>query len=48
MAQPNTEKIYGVYIKSVLNKKVVLSITEIGSNTKQILEEKITSGVEGK
>ena len=48
MAQPNTEKIYGVYIKSVLNKKVVLSITEVGSNTKKILEEKITAGVEGK
>jgi DNA-directed RNA polymerase subunit E'/Rpb7 len=48
MAQPNNEKIYGVYIKSILNKKIVLSITEIGSNTKKILEEKITSGVEGK
>jgi DNA-directed RNA polymerase subunit E'/Rpb7 len=48
MAQLNNEKIYGVYIKSILNKKVVLSITEIGSNTKKILEEKITYGVEGK
>jgi hypothetical protein len=48
MAQQSTEKIYGVYIKSVLSKKVVLSITEVGSNTKKILEEKITSGVEGK
>ena len=48
MAQPNTEKIFGVYIKSILTKKTILSITEIGSNTKKILEEKITSGVEGK
>ena len=47
MAQPNTEKIFGVYIKSILTKKTILSITEIGSNTKKILEEKITSGVEG-
>ena len=48
MAQPNSEKIYGVYIKSVLTKKTVLSITEVGSNTKKILEEKITHAVEGK
>jgi DNA-directed RNA polymerase subunit E'/Rpb7 len=48
MAQPNNERIYGVYIKSILNKKIVLSITEVGSNTKKILEEKITSSVEGK
>jgi len=48
MAQPNSEKIYGVYIKSILTKKTILFITEVGSNTKKILEEKITSGVEGK
>lgn len=48
MAQQNTDKIFGVYIKSILTKKTILSITEIGSNTKKILEDKITSGVEGK
>ena len=48
MAQQNTDKIFGVYIKSILTKKTILSITEVGSNTKKILEEKITSGVEGK
>ena len=48
MAQQNSEKIYGVYIKSILTKKTGLSITEVGNNVKKILEEKITSGVEGK
>jgi len=49
MAQLNNEKIYGVYIKSILNKKVVLSITEIGSNTKKnSRKKKLTYGVEGK
>ena len=48
MAHQNSEKIYGVYIKSILTKKTGLSITEVGNNVKKILEEKITSGVEGK
>lgn len=42
------DKIYGVYIKSVLTKKVVLSITEIGKNIKQNLEKKIVSQTEGR
>jgi DNA-directed RNA polymerase subunit E'/Rpb7 len=47
MAQPQ-DKIFGVYVKSVLTKKVVVSIVEVGSNVKQILEGKITEGLEGK
>jgi|UniRef100_A0A6C0F2W9 hypothetical protein len=47
MAQ-NSEKIFGVYIKSVLTKKTVLSINEVGGNVKKILEEKITDAVEGR
>ena len=41
-------KIYGVYIKSALEMKVVLSINEIGKNVKQNLERKIVSQIEGK
>ena len=45
-----TEKktIYGVYIKSLLTKKVIVSINEIGQNIKQILENKVTTVLEGK
>jgi len=47
--KPQTEqKLYGVYIKSLLNTKVVLSISEIGQNIKQNLEKKIAAKVEGK
>lgn len=46
--QPHERKIYGVYIKSLLNSKVVLSIREIGKNVKQNLERKIASQLEGK
>lgn len=41
-------KIYGVYIKSLLTQKVILSINEIGKNTKQNLEKKIQAKIEGK
>jgi DNA-directed RNA polymerase subunit E'/Rpb7 len=45
----NGEKqVFGVYIKSVLTQKVVLSITEIGGNIKQVLEEKLVHQNEGK
>lgn len=50
-AQPNnnrkttefgqTTNLVGVYTKSILTKKVVISITEFGNNVKQILEDKI-------
>lgn len=45
-----TEKreIYGVYIKSLLTTKVILSITEIGKNIKQNLERKISKLSEGR
>jgi DNA-directed RNA polymerase subunit E'/Rpb7 len=47
--KPQTEqKFYGVYIKSLLNTKVVLSISEIGQNLKQNIEKKIAAKVEGK
>jgi DNA-directed RNA polymerase subunit E'/Rpb7 len=41
-------KIYGVYGKSVLETKVILSINEIGKNIKPNLENKITSKISGK
>jgi DNA-directed RNA polymerase subunit E'/Rpb7 len=41
-------KIYGVYINSLLTQKVILSITEIGKNIKQNLEQKIISKNEGR
>ena len=52
--KPKTEtegkdrKIYGVYMRSVLNMKVILSITEIGKTLKQNLESKIVSKIGGK
>lgn len=47
LSQSN-KKIYGVYIRSVLTQKVVLSITEVGRNIKQVLEKKIVAKNEGK
>jgi DNA-directed RNA polymerase subunit E'/Rpb7 len=47
-ANNEKSKIYGVYIKSLLTQKVVLSMNEIGKNTKQNLEQKIRSRIEGK
>jgi DNA-directed RNA polymerase subunit E'/Rpb7 len=46
----NTEKskIYGVYIRSLLTQKIVISINEVGKNIKQNLEKKINSKIEGK
>lgn len=44
----NERKIYGVYIRSILTQKIILSINEIGRNTKQNLEKKIVSKNEGK
>jgi DNA-directed RNA polymerase subunit E'/Rpb7 len=41
-------KIFGVYMKSILDKKVCLSITEIGKNVKQNLEYKILNEITGK
>jgi DNA-directed RNA polymerase subunit E'/Rpb7 len=44
----NEQKIYGVYIQSILTSKVVLSINEIGKNIKQNLEKMISKNSEGK
>jgi DNA-directed RNA polymerase subunit E'/Rpb7 len=41
-------KIYGVYMRSVLNSKITLSITEIGKTIKQNLENKLVSKIGGK
>ena len=41
-------KIYGVYMNSLLTQKVILSITEIGKNSKQNLEQKLISKNEGR
>jgi len=41
-------KIYGVYMRSVLNSKITLSITEIGKTLKQNLENKLISKIGGK
>lgn len=42
------ERIYGVYNKSVLEKKVYLNIVEVGNNVKHVLEMKLKDVVEGK
>jgi DNA-directed RNA polymerase subunit E'/Rpb7 len=41
-------KIYGVYMKSLLDTKVILPITEVGRNIKPNLETKIISKYAGK
>jgi DNA-directed RNA polymerase subunit E'/Rpb7 len=41
-------KIYGVYIRSLLTQKIVISMNEVGKNIKQNLEKKISSKIEGK
>jgi hypothetical protein len=48
VADAQERKIYGVYSKSILETKVILSITEIGKNIKPNLENKITSKISGK
>jgi DNA-directed RNA polymerase subunit E'/Rpb7 len=41
-------KIYGVYIRSLLTRKICLTMSEIGKNVKQNLEKKIGAQIEGK
>jgi DNA-directed RNA polymerase subunit E'/Rpb7 len=41
-------KIHGIYIKSMLETKVYLNITEVGGNIKDNLEKKISSNTEGR
>ena len=42
------DNVYGVYIDSLLTKKVILSITEIGKNIKENLQHKLSDSMEGK
>ena len=42
------KKIYGVYMKSILERKVCLDITEIGKNVKNNLEMKLEKMLSGK
>lgn len=44
----NERKEYGVYVNSMLSKKVTLSIVEIGKNVKHNLEKKIKYSIEGR
>lgn len=46
--QGQARKIYGVYMKSMLETKVSLAITEIGQNIKPNLEAKVNSKIVGK
>jgi len=41
-------KVFGVYMKSILDTKVCLAITEIGKNVKQNLENRILVKISGK
>lgn len=47
-ASPREQKIYGVYMKSILERKVCLDITEIGKNVKNNLETKLEGMLSGK
>jgi DNA-directed RNA polymerase subunit E'/Rpb7 len=48
MRNVEKSKVYGVYIKSLLTQKVIISMNEVGKNIKQNLEKKITSKIEGR
>lgn len=48
MNDKSEKKIYGIFIRSILTRKVILSINEIGKNIKQNLEQKIIEKTEGK
>ena len=45
--QRNTD-VYGIFNKSILEKKIILKITEIGENIKKILEDKLIENFENK
>ena len=47
MKENEEQKVYGVYTNSILTKKVILYMTEIGRNVKKILEEKLANEYEG-
>lgn len=45
---PDERKEYGVYVNSMLFKKVALSIVEVGKNVKHNLEKRIKHSIEGR
>jgi DNA-directed RNA polymerase subunit E'/Rpb7 len=47
-ASASAPKIHGIYIKSILETKVYLNITEVGGNIKDNLEKKISATTEGR
>lgn len=47
MEKMTEQRLYDVYMKSILNKKVSLLIQEIGGSTKKNLEKKIAGLIEG-
>ena len=47
-SSPREQTIYGVYMKSILERKVCLDITEIGKNIKNNLELKLETMLSGK
>ena len=42
------DEVFGIYIKSVLEKKITLDITEIGANIEEILKKKLCDTYQGK
>lgn len=48
MQTEQKKQIFGVYIQSMLTKKVILSITEVGKNIKRNLENSISKMSEGR
>jgi len=46
--QQQKPKIFGVYMKSMLTKRVTLSINQVGKNIKRNLENMISKGTEGR
>jgi len=45
---PKQQQIYGVYMKSMLTKRVILSINQIGKNITRNLENVISKNTEGR
>jgi len=47
-AKPFQQQIFGVYFKSMLTQKTILSINEVGKNIKRNLESSISKKIEGR
>lgn len=48
MNDKNEKKIFGIFIRSILTRKIIISFNEIGKNIKQNLEQKIMEKTEGR